>query len=121
MPNPRFQTILEYACLLVPALLLAWFHYDSFPDVLIGTRKLWGDQRNLPTGFDFLCRFGFLAYLPSLLTTLAGTLSLRFPVFRSALALAVCAGILGVICVLYAALLSTPAIAHGATVGLISL
>lgn len=113
MFRPAFQTTLTFGCLLTPALLLAWFHFTSFPSLVAGTHHLWGTQKPLPTGFELLCRFGFVAYLPLLLIVVVAALSCRLPILRDRLCLAFCAGFLATVCVFYAVLLSTPALAHG--------
>lgn len=109
----RLHTALCFACLLIPASLIAWFHYASFPAVVTGMRRLWGIEKPFPTGFAFLCQFGFLVYLPLLLTASIYALSWRFPVFAGSLSVALCGGILAVVCVFYAILLSMPALFHG--------
>ena len=113
MLRPAFQTALAFGCLLVPAILLVWFHHACFPAIVVGTHHLLGTRQSLPTGFELLCQFQLAAYLPLLLITVVAALSWRFPSLRSALCLALCAGFLATICFLYAFLLSTPALLHG--------
>ncbi len=110
------RTALSFACLLLPAALIGGFHYAFFPAVVIGTSHLWGTQKPFPAGFEFLCHFGFLVYLPLIIIAAVYVLSWRFPFFGGSLSLALCAGLLAVICVFYAILLSTPALAHGLSV-----
>ena len=116
MWRSSFPITLAFACLLAPAGFMAWFHHACFPAVLAGTRHLWGGQKPFPTGFEFLCEFGFVAYLPLLLIVSGAVLSWRFPVFRSTLCFASYGGVLATVCAVYAMLLSMPALAHGLSI-----
>ncbi len=113
MIHAHFRTALTFVCLLIPASLIAWFHYTSFRAVVAGTRHLWGTQKRFPAGFEFLCQFGFLVYLPLFIIALIYALSWRFPLLSGSLSVALCAGTLATVCVFYAILLAMPALAHG--------
>jgi len=115
MRNQRLKDLLVFVLLFVPALLVAWFHYACFPNIVAGFRQ-W-DTSHLPTGFEWLRQFGFILYLPPFALGALYILSWRFATLRSPVIVAFCGGLMVTFCLIYAALLVTPALAHGTMLG----
>jgi hypothetical protein len=109
MRNQRLQDLLVFVLLFVPALLVAWFHYACFPTVVDGFRQ-WAA---LPEGIELLRQFGFILYLPPLAMFVLYLLSWRFATLRSPVIISLCGGLMVMLCLIYAGLLVTPALAHG--------
>jgi len=103
--------------LLVPTLVLGWFHHSFFPFVVEGARVIFDGKPNLPEGFELAVRFGCCIYLVPLLVLTVCLLSLKLHLLRSPLWLSLCSGLIAMICILYCFLLVTPILSHGVYLG----
>lgn len=110
--STRAQSLLAYAVFLVPALVLAWFHYAAFRSFVVGVGRVY-PGKPLPAAFEWLQTYGNVVYLLPVIVVMTGLLSSRYTAIRKPVAVALCGGALALACVCYMVFLSLPILTLG--------